>query len=165
MRKITFVLIALLALGMLMPAMAQVPGSSLTTANTTQASPVGLSNKLAALADPAQSTLYTTPSMAAFLNDSWTPSSYVPDRFYATASQRSMNGTIQNTTGVITDFLNNSYIAPSATSPLYYASAQNKQGVIPFTGESIYDFLGDKWTPATPVEVITEAPYKMHQMN
>lgn len=163
MRHITVVLIALLAYSMLMPAIvAQLPGSSL---NTTLKAPVGLSNKLAPLAEPAQNTLYTTPSVAAFLNDSWTPSGWVPDRFYASASPKSLNGTIQNTTYAAYDFLNDSYKPPAATSPLYYATAQNKEGVIPYTGEAIYEFLDDKWTPNTPVDVVTVAPYKMHQMN
>jgi len=155
MRQIILALIALVALGTLMQAAWAEP-----------AKPVGLSDKLAPSPEPAQNTLYTTPSIADFLSASWASSAYVPDVFYASASPKSLNGTIASTTYAFYDFLNNSnYTAPSPTSPLYYASAQNKQGVVPYTGESIYDFLKDSWTPSTPVGIDVQAPYKKHQMN
>jgi hypothetical protein len=155
MRQIILVLIALVALGTLMQAAWAEP-----------AAPVGLSNKLAPSPEPAQNTLFTTPSIADFLGENWASSAYVPEVFYASASPKSLNGTIARTSYAFYDFLNNSsYKSPAPSSPLFYASAQNKQGVVPYTGESIYDFLNDDWTPSAPVGVDVQSPYKMHQMN
>jgi hypothetical protein len=154
MRQIILVLIALVALGTLMPAVWAAP-----------AAPVGLSNKIAPSPEPAQNVLFTTPSVADFLSDSWTSSSYVPEVFYASASPKSLNGTIASTTNALYDFMNGSYKSPGPSSPEFYASAQNKQGYIPWTGESIYSFLDDSWTPSAPVGIDVQSPYKMHQMN
>jgi hypothetical protein len=148
------VLIALLALGGLIPAVLAEP-----------AKPVGLSNKLAPAAESAQDVLYTTPSIADFLNDSWRPSPYVPPVFSATASRHSLNGTIPNATYALYDFMKNDYASPRASSPLTYASAQNKEGYVPWTGESIYGFLADTWSPSAPIALVPESIYKMHQMN
>ena len=119
--------------------------------------------------DPAQTALITTPSMAAFLNDSWTPTPFVaPLASQATGVLRNMtrNNTTQNaSTYAIYDFLNDNYTSPAPTSPIYTASAAGKDKTIAWTGESIYQFLNDAWTPSTPVETFEQSPYKMHQMN
>jgi len=91
MRQIILALIALVALGTLMQAAWAEP-----------AKPVGLSDKLAPSPEPAQNTLYTTPSIADFLSASWASSAYVPDVFYASASPKSLNGTIASTTYAFT---------------------------------------------------------------
>ena len=61
--------------------------------------------------EPAQTTLLTTPSMAAFLNDSWTPSTFVaPLASEATLLYEEHdlgNNTTANSTYAIYDFLNN----------------------------------------------------------
>jgi len=154
MRHVILVLIALLALGGLIPAVLAEP-----------AKPVGLSSKLAPAAVSAQDVLYTTPSVADFLNDSWRPSPYVPPVFYATGSRHSINGTIPSATYALYDFTDSNYVPPRAASPLYYATAQNKEGFIPWTGESIYGFLADTWTPTSPIALVPESVYKKHQMS
>jgi hypothetical protein len=147
MRHIILVLIALLALGGLLPAA------------MAQQAPV-LLDKPAATATPAQNTLDTTPSMAAFLSDTWTPSRFVApvevatDRFL---SGKLGNNTTQNSTYSAYDFLNNSYVPPSAQSPIYTAAAAGKDNKVAWTGESIYQFLDDSWTPSTPIAVYNEA--------
>ncbi len=136
------VLIALLALCSLTPMMwAQDPqqASSVST-------PVGLSKNLAPLADPAETSLVTTPSISAFLSNSWVPPS---------ALNASANTSLNNTTRLDT----------TAVPPLYTASAANKDGVVAWAAESRFQFLQDDWTPSTPVEVIQTTPFKMHQMN
>ena len=154
MRHIILVLIALMALGGLLPA---VMG----------AAPV-LTDKLNATATPAQNVLDTTPSMAAFLNDSWTPSAFVApvevasDKF---GSGKLGNNTTQNSTYAIYDFLNNSYVAPAVESPTYTASAAGKDNKVAWTGESIYQFLSDSWTPSTPIAVYTQGVYTKHAMS
>lgn len=151
MRHIILVLIALVALSGLMPAII--------------AKPV-LNNTLASSPESAENSLLTTPTMAAFLNDSWIPSSYRPDYFTAVSSQKKWNGTLQNATYANYAFLtDNSYVAPGPTSPVYNAVAPGKDGYVKWTGESIYQFLDSAWTPNTPVEVIQTGVYKMHQMN
>jgi len=100
------VLIALVALGGLLPAV--------------MAAPV-LTDKLAAEPKPADSSVLTTPSMAAFINDSWTPSTFVaPLASQATGVQKNMtrnNTTLNSSTYAIYDFLKDNYTAPEATSP------------------------------------------------
>jgi hypothetical protein len=128
------VLIALMALSGLMPSMwAQQPAS------------VGLSENAAPLADPAETSLITTPSMAAFLSNSWMPPS---------AINESVNATSNNTT-----------VLDTTAAPVYSSGTANKDGVVAWTGESRFQFLQDDWTPSTPVEVIQTTPFKMHQMN
>jgi len=151
------VLIALVALGGLLPAIiAQQPSTV-------------LKDDLAAMPAPAETSLLTTPSMAAFLNDSWTPTPFVaPLASQAAGVLRNMtrNNTTQNaSTYAIYDFLNDNYTSPSPASPIYTAAAAGKDNKVAWTGESIYQFLNDAWTPTTPVEIYEQSPYKMHQMN
>jgi hypothetical protein len=156
MRHIILVLIALMALGGLLPAAMGLP-----------AAPV-LLDKPAATATPAQNVLDTTPSMAAFLNDSWTPSAFVPpvevatDRFM---SGKLGNNSTQNSTYSAYDFLNNSYATPAVQSPIYTAAAAGKDNKVAWTGESIYQFLSDSWTPSTPIAVYNQGIYTKHQMS
>jgi len=154
MRHIILVLIALVALGGLLPAV--------------MAAPV-LTDKLASEPKPADTSVLTTPSMAAFINDSWTPSTFVaPLASQATGVQKNMtrnNTTLNSSTYAIYDFLKDNYTAPAATSPTYTASAAGKDKTVAWTGESIYQFLSDAWTPSTPVETYEQTPFKQHQMN
>ena len=156
MRHIILVLIALMALGGL-----------LTSAMGQNAKPVLLDTP-AATATPAQNFLETTPSMAAFLNDSWIPSTFVAP--VEVASDKFMSGklgnnTTQNSTYAIYDFLNNSYVAPAAESPIYSAAAAGKDNKVAWTGESIYQFLSDSWTPSAPIAIYTQGVYTKHQMS
>lgn len=151
MRHIIVVLIALMALCSFVPLIWAAP-----------AAPV-LLEKPAPLADPAQTSLITTPSMASFLNDSWVPSTFVPPTI--TALTPNKQGYLANTTYGAYDFLNDTWVAPSASSPIYYAQAPKKDGTLAYTGESIYQFLQDNWTSSTPVEVIQTAPYKKGVMS
>jgi len=154
MRHIILVLIALVALGGLLPAV--------------MAAPV-LTDKLASEPKPADTSVLTTPSMAAFINDSWTPSTFVaPLASQATGVQKNMtrnNTTLNSSTYAIYDFLKDNYTAPAATSPTYTASAAGKDKTVAWTGESIYQFLSDAWTPSTPVETYEQTPFKQRQMN
>jgi len=154
MRHIILVLIALVALGGLLPAV--------------MAAPV-LTDKLASEPKPADTSVLTTPSMAAFINDSWTPSNFVaPLASQATGVQKNMtrnNTTLNSSTYAIYDFLKDNYTAPAATSPTYTASAAGKDKTVAWTGESIYQFLSDAWTPSTPVETYEQTPFKQRQMN
>jgi hypothetical protein len=150
------VLIALVALGGLLPAVMAAP-----------AKPVLLDNP-AAMPEPAQTALLTTPSMAAFLNDSWTPSPFIaPLASQVMSRQKNMtsNNTTANSTYAIYDFLNGDVTAPAATSPVFTASAAGKDRTVAWTGESIYQFLEENWTPSTPIETFPQSPFKMHQMN
>jgi hypothetical protein len=154
MRHIILVLIALMALGGLLPA---VMG----------AAPV-LTDKLNATATPAQNVLDTTPSMAAFMSDSWTPSAFVAPVEVATdkfGSGKLGNNTTQNSTYAIYDFLNNSYVAPAVESPIYSAAAAGKDNKVAWTGENIYQFLSDSWTPSTPIAIYNQGVYTKHVMS
>ena len=157
MRHIILVLIALVTLGGLLPAIIAAP-----------AAPV-LLDKTAAMPEQAQNALETTPSMAAFLNDSWTPSTFVaPLASQATGVQRNMtrnNTTMASSNYAVYDFLNDNYASSAASSPVYTASAAGKDKTIAWTGESIYQFLNDGWTSSTPVQTYAQSPFKMHQMN
>jgi hypothetical protein len=128
-----------------------------------------LNDSLDAMAEPADSALLTTPSMAAFLNDSWTPSTFVaPLASQAVGVQRNMtrNNTTQASSNyAIYDFLNDNYASSAASSPIYTASAAGKDNKVAWTGESIYQFLDDGWTPSAPVETYEQTPFKQHQMN
>ncbi len=157
MRHIILVLIALMALGGLLPAVMGLPAAA-----------VGLSTQQAATATSAQNVLDTTPSMAAFMNDSWAPSTFVAPVEVATdkfMSGKLGNNTTQNSTYAIYDFLNNSYVAPAAESPIYTAAAAGKDNKVAWTGESIYQFLSDSWTPSTPIAIYNEGIYTKHQMS
>lgn len=107
--------------------------------------------------------------MAAFLNDSWTPSTFVaPLENEAVGVQRSMtrnNTTLANSTYAIYDYMNDNYASPAASSPIYSASAAGKDRTIAWTGESIYDFLNDAWSPKKAIQTYEQTPYKQHQMN
>jgi hypothetical protein len=160
MRHIILVLFALLALGGMLPATIAAP-----------VAPVLLNNP-SAMPEPAQSALTTTPSMAAFLNDSWTPSTFVaPLASQATGVQRNMtrnNTTMKSSNYAIYDFLNDNYASSAAASPIYTASASGKGGkdkTIAWTGESIYQFLNDAWVPSAPIETYPQTPFKQHVMN
>ncbi len=156
MRHIILVLFALVALGGLMPAVIALPSTV-------------LKDDLAAMPSPAETALVTTPSMASFLNDSWAPSSFAaPLASQSTAVQRNMtrnNTTLNNASYSIYDFLKDNYTAPQATSPIYTASAAGKDKTVAWTGESIYQFLNDAWTPTTAIETYEQSPFKLHQMN
>jgi hypothetical protein len=119
--------------------------------------------------EPAQTSLETTPSMAAFLNDSWTPSTFAaPLASQASGVQRNMtrnNTTLANSNYAIYDFLNDNYTSPAPASPVYTASAAGKDKTVAWTGESIFQFLNDAWTPSTPIETFPQSPFKQHQMN
>ena len=156
MRHIILVLFALVALGGLLPAVIALPSTV-------------LKDELAAMPSPAESALLTTPSMAAFLNDSWTPSTFAaPLASQATGVQRNMtrnNTTLNSSNYAIYDFLKDNYTSPSATSPTYTASAAGKDKKVAWTGESIYQFLNDAWSPSTPIETYEQSPYKQHEMS
>jgi hypothetical protein len=157
MRHIILVLLALVALGGLLPAIMAAP-----------VAPVLLDNP-AAMPEPAQTSLETTPSMAAFLNDSWTPSTFVaPLASEAVGVLRNMtrNNTTQASSNyAIYDFLKDNYTSPAPASPVYTASAAGKDKTVAWTGESIYQFLDDAWTPAAAVQTYEQSPFKQRQMN
>ncbi len=156
MRHIILVLFALVALGGLLPAVIALPSTV-------------LKDDLAAMPEPAETSLLITPSMADFLNDSWTPSTFVaPLASQASGVLKNMtrnNTTMNSSNYAIYDFLNDNYTSPAATSPVYTASAAGKDNKIAWTGESIYQFLNDAWSPSTQVEVYEQSPFKKHQMN
>lgn len=132
------------------------------------AAPV-LKDKLSDKAEPAETSVLTTPSIAAFINDSWSPGAFqAPLASQATGVQRNMtrnNTTMENSTYAIYDFLDDNYTAPAATSPIETASAAKKDKTIAWTGESIYQFLDNAWTPSTTVETYEQSSFKQHQMN
>ncbi len=119
--------------------------------------------------EAAEGSIYTTASIASFLNDSWTPSSYVaPIVSQAVAVQKQFtrnNTTLNNSTNAIYEFLDDNYTSPAAESPVYTAAAADKNGVLAQAGESIYDFANDKWTPGAEVEAYEQTSFKLHQMN
>ncbi|HPC89460.1 MAG TPA: hypothetical protein PLN19_02995 [Methanothrix sp.] len=157
MRHITLVLIALVALSGILPAITAEP-----------AAPV-LKDKIAEKATPSESALYTTASIASFLNDSWTPSGFVPPvADQAVGVLRNMtrnNTTLASSTYSIYDFLKDNYTSSAAQSPVYTASAAGKDKTVAWTGESIYDFAQDTWTPGTEVKPYEQSPFKQRQMN
>jgi hypothetical protein len=156
MRHIILVLFALVALGGLLPAIMALPSTV-------------LKDEPAAMPEPAETSLLTTPSMAAFLNDSWTPSTFVaPLASQATGVLKNMtrnNTTQESSTYAIYDFLNDNYTSPAPASPTYSASAAGKDKTVAWTGESIYQFLNNAWTPSAPVETYEQSPFKLHQLN
>ncbi len=139
--RIIIALIALMALGALLPSMwAQ-------DETTTLAAPKGLSDKTAPQAEEPENALLTTPSVASFLSNSWVPPS---------STNASINTSLNNNTTSIID---------TSAAPTYTAATANKDGVIAWTGESRFQFLQDDWTPNTPIEVIHTAPYTKHRMS
>lgn len=147
MRHIILVLIALMALGGLLPAAMGIDHSFSTFTESLDES--------------------TTPSQNAFLNDSWAPSTFVAPVVGATPDKLRSgylgNNTTQNSTYAIYDFLNNSSVPSGASSPIYSAAGTGNQ--LAWRGESIYQFLDDSWTPFTPVAVYNPGAFTMHQMN
>jgi len=145
MRHIILVLIALMALGGLLPAVMSLPPAPFIPTLTQT----------------------TTPTQNAFLNDSWTPTPFVAPVVVATTDKLRSgslgNNTTRNSTYAIYDFLNNSSVTPAASTPIYSAAGTGNQ--ITWRGESIYKFLDDSWTPSTPVAVYNPGVFKMHQMN
>ncbi|MDD1733460.1 MAG: hypothetical protein LUQ10_01490 [Methanothrix sp.] len=157
MKHIILALIALVALSGLLPAIVAEP-----------AAPV-LKDKVKATPEPAENSVLTTASQAAFLNDSWAPS-----QFQAPLADQAMGGlnnltrnntTLNNSTFAILDFLDENYTPPAAVPPVYTATGAKKGGELAWTGEAIYDFLSDAWTPSSAVQSYEQSPFKMHQMN
>jgi hypothetical protein len=111
----------------------------------------------------------TTASQAAFLNDSWAPSQFeAPLADQAMGVLKNMtrnNTTLNNSTFAILDFLDENYTPPAAVPPVYTATGAKKGGELAWTGEAIYDFLSDAWTPSSAVQSYEQSPFKMHQMN
>ena len=157
MKHIILALIALVALSGLLPAIVAEP-----------AAPV-LKDKVKATPEPAQSSILTTASQAAFLNDSWAPSQFeAPLADQAMGVLKNMtrnNTTLNNSTYAILDFLDENYTTPAAVPPVYTATGAKKGGELAWTGEAIYDFLSDAWTPSSAVQTYEQSPFKMHQMN
>jgi hypothetical protein len=157
MKHIILALIALVALSGLLPAIVAEP-----------AAPV-LKDKVKATPEPAQNSVLTTASQAAFLNDSWAPSQFeAPLADQAMGVLKNMtrnNTTLNNSTYAILDFLDENYTSPAAVPPVYTATGAKKGGELAWTGEAIYDFLSDAWTPSSAVQSYEQSPFKMHQMN
>lgn len=150
MRHIILVLIALMALGGLLPAAMSLPPAPFEMTN------------------PEMTDTLMTPSMAAFLNDSWTPTSFVaplPNDGVLFTKKSFANNTTSNATYAIYDFLNDTNVTPAAASPIYTATAPASDNKIAWAGESIYQFLEDSWTPSTPVAVYNQGVYTKGQMN
>jgi len=119
------------------------------------------------MTDPEMTDMLMTPSMAAFLNDSWTPTSFVaprPNNVIFTKGSFA-NNTTSNATYAIYDFLNGTDVTPAAASPIYTPAKAAQDNKIAWTGESIYQFLDDSWTPSTPVAVYNQGVYAKGQMN
>jgi hypothetical protein len=123
-----------------------------------------LQDNLSSKMKPPETNLILTSTMASFLNDSWTPSSFVPDVF--TADEMNKKGFVANSSNLIYGFLNDSWTSPAIASPIYTADAAGKDNTVAWSGESIYQFLQDNWTPASPVlgYYIGEG-YTRHQMS
>ncbi len=151
MRHIILALVALVAISGLLPAIM-----------ASNVEPLLLGNTSTKTQNTAETSLLTTASQAAFLNDSWTPSSFkAPIADQATGVLKNMtnnNTTLANSTYAIYDFLDDNYTAPAAGSPVYDTPIKIGQ-------ESIYDFLSDTWTPSTAVEPYEQSPFKQRQMN
>jgi hypothetical protein len=157
MKHIILALIALVALSGLLPAIVAEP-----------AAPV-LIDKAKETAESSETSVLATASQAAFLNDSWTPTPFLaPLADQARGVLKNMtnnNTTLNNSTYAILDFLDDNYTSPAVESPTYTATGAKKGGELAWTGEAIYDFLKDSWTPSTQVEAYEQSPYKQRQMN
>lgn len=150
MRHIILVLIALMALGGLLPAAMSMAPAPFEQGNTEVTDAL------------------TTPSMAAFLNDSWMPSTFVaprPNDNVLFTKKSFSNNTTDNSSYAIYDFLNDSNVTTPAASPIYTPANAGKSNKIAWTGESIYQFLDDSWTPSTPVAVYKEGVYTKGMMS
>lgn len=141
MRHIMLVLIALIALVGLMPG-----GMSKDPAPF----------EMTTFREAGDATLLTTPSIAAFLNDSWAPTPFVaPTASAPLYTKKSLSNNTTNTTYAIYDFLQNE---TNATNNVTLDNYMVKGG-------SIYQFLKDNWTPSAPVEVIKTAPFTKGKMS
>ena len=141
MRHIILVLIALIALVGLMPG-----GMS--------KDPAPFDN--GEINDAGDESLLTTPSIAAFLNDSWAPTPFVAPLASAPLyAKKSFSNNTTNSTYAILDFLQNDTNNATNTSLATYM----------IEGGNIYQFLKDDWNPSTPVEVITGTPYTQGKMS
>ena len=106
--------------------------------------------------EAGDATLLTTPSIAAFLNDSWAPTPFVaPTASAPLYTKKSLSNNTTNTTYAIYDFLQNE---TNATNNVTLDNYMVKGG-------SIYQFLKDNWTPSAPVEVIKTAPFTKGKMS
>ncbi len=144
MRHIMLVLIALIALVGLMPCgISKDPAPfEMTTYN-----------------EAGDASLLTTPSIAAFLNDTWAPTPFVaPTASAPLYTKKSPSNNTTNTTYAIYDFLQNE---TNATTNATNATLDNYM----VRGGSIYQFLKDNWTSSTPVEVIKSAPFTKGKMS
>lgn len=139
MRHIILVLIALIALVGLMPGGMSKDPAPFDTPNINEA---------------GDASLLTTPSIAAFLNDSWAPTPFVaPTASSPLYTKKSPSNNTTNTTYAIYDFLKNE------TNTSTNASTNATLDAYTVKGGSIYQFLKDNWTPSTPVEVIKSTPF------
>ena len=141
MRHIMLVLIALIALvGLMSAGMSKDPAPF----------------EMTTIREAGDASLLTTPSIAAFLNDSWKPTPFVaPSASAPLYKKKSFSNNTTNTTYAIHDFLKNeTNITTNATLDNYMVK-----------GGSIYQFLKDNWTPSTPVEVIQTAPFTKGKMS
>ncbi len=110
-----------------------------------------------------ESEIVTTESMAAFLNDSWTPSTFMP--INDTAIWPDKNKTLANSTADIYGVLKGDWTPSKFEPPVDYAVWQNKDKQLLASGYAIYDFLREDWTPGSPVPIVQTGLYKLHQMN
>ena len=143
MRQIIVML--MLATAVIMPAMCSLVASP---------------NQTEALLDPLQTMLVATPSMAAFISDSWAPSPFLPEVLTLPDTLRKstlldINKTnksenITNTTYAIQDFLSDTWMPPALTPTIAESAVSGKKGVTtPQSGLAIEQFLDDSWTPST----------------
>jgi hypothetical protein len=144
MRHIIAVLIALLALSLFIPSTWALPSLLLSTANQTQPT-----------TPEPETSLVTTPTIASFLSDTWTPSSYVPNVY--TAAVANKQGYVANTTENIADFIN-------GTQPTSVVTSMEGIYDDPSTGY-LTQFLDPNWTPSTVTELQSTPDFKLHQMN
>jgi hypothetical protein len=135
-------------------------------------------NQTEALLDPLQTLLVTTPSMAAFMSDSWAPSPFLPEVLTLPDTLRkstlldinktNKSANITNTTYAIQDFLRDSWTPPALTPTIAESAVSGKKGVTtPQSGLAIEQFLDDSWTPSTQVVGIVSngAEYTKGQMS
>jgi hypothetical protein len=161
MRQIIVML--MLAIAVIMPAMCSL---------------VAPPNQTEALLDPLQTMLVTTPTMAAFMSDTWAPSPFLPEILTLSdtkgkptvldINKTNKSENITNTTYAIQDFLSDSWTPPALTPTIPYSAISGKKGVTtPQSGLAIEQFLDDTWTPSTQVVGIVSngAQYTKGQMS
>lgn len=161
MRQVIALLIAMLACAMIMPAMC--------------APAVTQSNQAAALLDPAQTQLSTTPSIADFLSDNWVPISFASEIITSTDTKKKSNtqdinktkkSNLTTATFAIQDFLNDGWLPPSYSDTIDTAFTAKKGGALKQSGLAIEQFLDDSWTPSTPVVAVSnDAGYTKGKMS